>query len=288
MFLFCALCTPQSSHACVACACLQVPWTRTPPSVCASPEHRAIALAAARESIVLLNNSAPTSALRLPWPPAPIECVAVIGAYAKVNLSGGKPDYQTTSYSTILEGVSSRFSAAEVSFIPGYGAPDGVGAAAAAEPAAIARAVQSSDVTIVVVGIKGSGNGLYDEHEGHDRTEIGLPPEQLAVVKAAVAVARQGSGGGRGGAGAGAGGGGRSGGDGGTAAAAAAAAAQKRIALVLVNGGPLSCDWCRDHVDTVRRRTLRPTSPSTRRLKRKKTKKGKGDVLLMHCGFCRR
>ena len=63
---------------------VQVPWTRTPPSVCASAQHRAVALAAARESIVLLNNSAETSALRLPWPAATVKNVAVIGAYAKV------------------------------------------------------------------------------------------------------------------------------------------------------------------------------------------------------------
>lgn len=205
----CALVTPFVTRCCRA----------LPPAPAPAP---------VAESIVLLNNSAPTEALRLPWPAAPaVRSVAVIGAYAKLALSGGKPDYQAANYSTLYDGVVSRYPGAAVSFTPGYGGPDAAAAAAAA-PIAIARVVAASDITIVVVGIKGVGNGPYDEHEAHDRTEIGLPPDQLAVVQAAVAAARGVVGGGGGGA------------------------AGKRIAVVLVNGGPLSCDWCRDHVDTVR------------------------------------
>ena len=97
-----------------------VPWAQTPASVCNSPSFQAIALAAARESIVLLNNSASVQASRLPWDPTPIKSVAVIGAYANVSMCGGKPDYETSSYSTIYDGIKSRFPGAIVSFTPGY------------------------------------------------------------------------------------------------------------------------------------------------------------------------
>ena len=92
--------------------------------------------------------------------------------------------------------------------------------------------VAGSDATVVVVGILGTGVNPYDEHEGHDRTFIGLPADQLAVVKVAAAAA---------------------------AAATARGSASggedrvktNRLALVFLNGGPLSCDWCRDNIDTV-------------------------------------
>ena len=208
-----------------------VPWAQTPASVCNSPAFQAIALAAARESIVLLNNSAPTEALRLPWSPTLIKTVAVIGAYGNLSMYGGKSDYETSSYSTLYNGIQKRFPGAKVSFTPGY-APSSSAATSTSTTTrtsaerklfkesalkAVTAVVAASDATVVVVGIMGTGSNPYDEHEGHDRTYIGLPPDQLAVVKAASAVAR----------------------------------GSKKFAVVFVNGGPLSCDWCRDNVDTV-------------------------------------
>ena len=204
-----------------------VPWARTPPSACNSAASRAVALDAARESIVLLNNSAPDASLRLPWDAAReparggIASVAVIGALANASLAGGKPDYETRRYSTLLEGIVSRFPAATVSFTRGYtpgGKPPAQGAAYdAAQASRVVAAVAASDATVLVVGI-GSDGSPWGEKEGHDRTQIGLPPNQLALVKAAVA---------------------------------ASDAASKRLAVVFVNGGPLSCDWCRANVATV-------------------------------------
>ena len=70
----------------------------------------------------------------------------------------------------------------------------------------------------------------YDEHEGHDRTFIGLPADQLAVVKVAAAAAATARG---------------------SASGGEDHVKTNRLALVFLNGGPLSCDWCRDNIDTV-------------------------------------
>ena len=138
---------------------------------------------AARESIVLLNNSAPPSR-RLPWAPAALRSVAVVGAYANSTsaLAGGKPDYQTRHFTTLLDGLRARFG--NVSYSPAY-SPSGVADQALQQEAVAAVAAPGVDAAVVVVGIRGSGSGAYDEHESHDRTFIGLPPDQLKVVQAA-------------------------------------------------------------------------------------------------------
>jgi beta-glucosidase len=145
-----------------------------------SPEHNAVARQVARESIVLLKNSAGL----LPLDSKRLRSVAVVGALADVVLPdfyGGTPPYTVTP----LAAIKSRLGpAVKVTYV----ADDEHGAAAAA--------ARPADVAIVVVGNHPTCGrtpaeligGLIqnapcadpsENMEGADRSSLGLTPERL-------------------------------------------------------------------------------------------------------------
>jgi beta-glucosidase len=138
-----------------------------------SAAHRQVALRAARESIVLLQNRDNF----LPLDAAAIKTIAVIGPFADFAQTG--PNY-TGLYSTFvkpLDGIKKRVgSNSRVLYARGSGIvetdnPD----ASYAEAVAAAK---QADVCVLFVGI----NEIL-EREGIDRNFINLPPAQMQLVR---------------------------------------------------------------------------------------------------------
>ena len=192
------------------------PWSKIEPSVIKSPAHLALARKAAQESIVLLGNRGGV----LPLNAAKLTSVAVIGPHAdritKNNYSGA-----SAGSVTILAGLRQRLGE-QVAVRTALGAiisPKGnpwikddkaTGPVdAAAELAKAVELAKTSDIAIVCVGTNAT-----IEHEARDRTSLGLPGGQQALVEAVVA-------------------------------------ANPRTIVVLMSAGPLTVPWIKDHAPAV-------------------------------------
>jgi beta-glucosidase len=182
-----------------------VPFSKIPESVIDSPEHRELALKAARESIVLLTNKDSF----LPLNKSALKTVAVVGP-ASVTPEYGNYYHYNNEQKKIdpLQGLQNRLgSGVEIRSAVGCGITPGK-----TDDADIAKAVEvarGADVAIVFVG-----TNLKVETEGHDRTKLGLPGEQEKLVEAVYA-------------------------------------ANPKTVVVLMNAGPLSTKWARDHVPAM-------------------------------------
>ena len=141
-----------------------------------SPEHLALALRAAEESLTLLSNVHDF----LPLERSAIHSVAVIGP-------AGDSDYETGNYYGAAYkkmGVAPALrtllgDGTSVTYEQGTGFVD------AADPAAIAGAVklaQQSDVVVLCLG-----TNLRVEAEGHDRRDLNLPGAQQQLLEAVYA-----------------------------------------------------------------------------------------------------
>lgn len=139
-----------------------VPFNRISPSVVGCEKHRQLALQAAREAIVLLKNEGGA----LPLKRSGLRSLAVVGINA-ANCEFG--DYSGEPIGTpvsILEGIRAMAG-------PGITvrhAPWGSDHAAAL--------AAECDVVVAVMGINKS-----IEREGQDRSEMGLPAEQVAFLR---------------------------------------------------------------------------------------------------------
>jgi beta-glucosidase len=101
----------------------RVPWSRLTLADNDTEEHRKMALDAARESIVLLKNERGTLPLK-----SGIKTIAVLGPNAdSLNVLVGNYHGMPSRYSTILDGIRKRFSAARVIFSVGAIPVEGVG-----------------------------------------------------------------------------------------------------------------------------------------------------------------
>ena len=191
------------------------PYSKIPISVVNSPDHRAIALKVARESIVLLQNQGPL----LPLDRAKIKRIAVLGPLAdrvnKNNYNGVLPDSVT-----LLQGIKDRVA-------PGTEIVYGVGGVVGGKPnswiknsiepkideaAELSKAVElarHADVAIVCVGTTAA-----IEQEARDRTSLGLSGNQEQLVEAVAAV-------------------------------------NPRTIVVEMSAGPLTVPWIKDHVPAV-------------------------------------
>ena len=162
-----------------------VAYASIPLEVVDSAEHRALALAASRESLVLLRNDGV-----LPLDPARAWHLAVVGPTASdedvlVGSYHGTPSRVTT----IVDGIRAVAGAgATVDYVPGT---DIVGT----DTRGIARAVaasESADVVIAVVGL----SPIYENEpetagpQAGDRTTLALPGAQQALLEAVVAVGK--------------------------------------------------------------------------------------------------
>ena len=151
-------------------------YSKIPMTVVRSPEHLALALKTATESITLLSNRQSF----LPLKREAVHSVAVIGP-------AGDGEYETGNYYGtparkvgVRQGLHELLGAgATVEFEQGTGFID------AADPGATARAAalaHRSDVAIVCLG-----TNLRVEAEGHDRRDLALPGAQEQLLEAVYA-----------------------------------------------------------------------------------------------------
>jgi len=152
------------------------PYSKIPMSVVRSPEHLALALKTAQESMTLLSNREGF----LPLKREAVHSIAVIGP-------AGDQDYETGNYygtparkvgpfAGLQELVGSSIS---VKYEKGTGFID------AADPVAIGRAAdlaRKSDVVVLCLG-----TNLQVEGEGHDRRDLNLPGAQEQLLEAVFA-----------------------------------------------------------------------------------------------------
>jgi beta-glucosidase len=182
-----------------------VPFSRIQESVIDSPEHRELALKAARESIVLLTNKDHF----LPLDKSKLKTVAVIGPAAEKPEYGDYYHYNRQQKKiTPLAGLRNRMGdRVEIRTAVGCGMlpdkTDDVQLASAVETA------KGADVAIVCVG-----TNLKVEAEDRDRKDLYLPGMQEKLIEAVYA-------------------------------------ANPRTVVVLMNAGPLSTKWARDHVPAM-------------------------------------
>ena len=157
-----------------------------------SPEHLAVSLRSARESMVLLKNEGEVLPLS-----KGLTRIAVIGPNGDVARYG---DYEKEGNGlkiSVLDGVRAMMPRATVTFADGEDVA-----------AAVAKA-RAAEVVILVLGEKQGISG-----EGFDRTELGLPGGQEALLEAVVATGRP-------------------------------------VVLVLENGRPLTIGWAKAHVPAI-------------------------------------
>ncbi|RXH54781.1 glycoside hydrolase family 3 C-terminal domain-containing protein [Granulicella sibirica] len=179
------------------------PYAGISMSVVRSPEHLELSLKAAEESITLLTNQHDF----LPLKRDSVHSIAVIGpagynGYETGNYYG-KPFRKVgplTGLRDLLgDGVRVQYEL-------------GAGFTEAADPAAIARAVElarKSDVAVLFLG-----TDLHVEAEGRDRRDLNLPGAQEQLMEAVFA-------------------------------------ANPKTILVLMNAGPLAVTWAHDHLPAV-------------------------------------
>lgn len=155
-----------------------VPFNAIPESMIDSPEHRAIALKAEREAIVLLTNKQGF----LPLDQTKLKTVAVIGP-ASDNPEYGNYYHYDKEQSRVspLAGLSNRLGTG-VQIIHEIGC--GI-LSARDDDSQIARAAEAArraDVALVFVG-----TNLKVENEGHDRHDLALPGAQEKLLEAVFA-----------------------------------------------------------------------------------------------------
>ncbi len=139
-------------------------------------EHLALAREVARRGIVLLKNATPASASAPVLPIAEGASIVLIGRNVDVESIGdeGSSRVAPTSVITALEGMTTRFGAANVTHVTGP-----------LDAAAMAT-VRASDVVVIVTGLQADDEGESDIGAG-DRETLSLPAEELSLIYAVAA-----------------------------------------------------------------------------------------------------
>ncbi|MCL5281739.1 MAG: family 78 glycoside hydrolase catalytic domain, partial [Planctomycetes bacterium] len=190
-----------------------VPYSRISPNVICSPEHRALALKAARESIVLLTNKDGL----LPLNKSKLKKMAVIGPHADLFTPGGYSG-RVDNPVTPLQGVKNRApEGTEILYAKGCAIARRTASRNDKQPvqdedAMIREAAETAGRADVAVVYVGTTNAI--EAEGRDRTSLALPGRQEELVKAVLA-------------------------------------ANPRTVVVLMNAGPLTVPWIKDHAPAL-------------------------------------
>jgi beta-glucosidase len=190
-----------------------VPYSRISPNVICSAKHRALALQAARESIVLLTNRDSF----LPLDKSKLRKIAVIGPHADLFTPGGYSG-RADNPVTPLQGIKNRArEGTEILYAKGCEIAKRATSRSGKQPARdedtmireAAELAGRADVAMVYVG---TANAI--EAEGRDRTSLSLPGRQEELVKAVLA-------------------------------------ANPRTVVVLMNAGPLTIPWIKDHAPAI-------------------------------------
>ena len=138
------------------------PYNRIPPSVVGCPEHRELALQAAREAIVLLKNE---NAM-LPLRRGLLRSLAVVGINAAACEFGDYSGVPVAEPVSILEGIRALAGPdIDVRHVPW-------------KEEGADRAAASCDAVVAVMGIN-----REIEREGKDRDDIGLPAYQVEFLQ---------------------------------------------------------------------------------------------------------
>jgi beta-glucosidase len=184
------------------------PYGRISTNVICSPEHRRLALKAAREAVVLLENKNDF----LPLDKARLKTVAVIGPHADLFTAGG---YSGRAKDPVkpLQGIRNHLPGGEIIHVAGCaiaGQRSNTNAPAANlnEEEELRKAVDAAKRADVAILYLGTTTGI--EQEGRDRTSLGLPPNQEKLAEAVIA-------------------------------------ANPRTVVVLMSAGPLSVPWLKQH-----------------------------------------
>jgi beta-glucosidase len=195
-----------------------ITYSRISPNVICSPEHRALALETARESMVLLKNQDNF----LPLDKTKLKRIAVIGPHAAIFTTGaysGQPDRPVNP----LQGIKNRADpGAEIIYAKGCQiAPRSSrrndGAASASESASDESALikEAADIARQAdVAIVFAGTTEAIETEGRDRTNLALPGRQEGLIEAVYA-------------------------------------ANPKTVVVLLNAGPLTIPWVKEQVPAI-------------------------------------
>ena len=166
-----------------------VPYTKISPDVLNSPAHQALAVEAARQSIVLLKNENHF----LPWDIKKIQSVAVIGPMAGVcHLGGysGQPDVHISPLQGILEVLGDGMTGGAMAHGSRWTTPSGH-TIAHAPGCSVQGSINSTDIAAAVDAARGAdhvilvcGSDQAVDREGHDRRDITLPGAQHELIKA--------------------------------------------------------------------------------------------------------
>jgi beta-glucosidase len=194
-----------------------VPFSKISTNVICSPEHRQLALQTARESIVLLQNQNNL----LPLDRAKIKRIAVIGPHAALFTPGaysGQADHPVTP----RQGIENRAGKGiEILYAKGCeikprqranSQTNTPPATPSDESATIQEAAKTAQSADVAIVCVGTTEAV--ETEGRDRTSLALPGRQEELVEAVQA-------------------------------------ANPRTIVVLLNAGPLTIPWIKDHVPSI-------------------------------------
>lgn len=127
-----------------------------------SPEHLAVSLASARESMTLLKNEGHL----LPLSPS-TQRIAVIGPNANVARYGDYEHEANGEHISLLQGIEHLMPGATITFDEGADIP--------------AAVVKAKAADVVILGL-GEWQGISGE--GHDRTSLDLPGNQEALLEA--------------------------------------------------------------------------------------------------------
>lgn len=191
------------------------PWHNLSAAILDGPANHAVALKAAQQSMVLLQNSGGF----LPLDGNTIKRVAVIGPSADVVTTNNYYFKQVASV-TPLQGLKNRFPGiefthvigAEISEKPYPWVKEKTPPAKLDLPAEIAKAVEAAKAAEVVLLFLGTNPSI--EMEGVDRKTLGLPGNQEELLEAVVA-------------------------------------ANPRTVLMQMSAGPLSVPWAKEHVPAI-------------------------------------
>jgi beta-glucosidase len=193
----------------------RLPWRDLSPAIIDSPQHHAVALTAAQQAIVLLQNRDGL----LPLDRAAIKRIAVIGPHADV-ITFNNYNGRHVNGVTPLQGLRNR--------APGIAFTHVIGGAISAHnhpwvkdqpkppkldlAAEIVKAVAAAKAADVAVLFLGTNASI--EQEGRDRTTLALPGNQDELLEAVVA-------------------------------------ANPRTVLVQMSAGPLAIPWAKTHVPVI-------------------------------------
>jgi beta-glucosidase len=194
-----------------------VPFNKISPDVICCPEHRALALRTASESMVLLKNKGDI----LPLDKNKSKRIAVIGPHADMFTTGGysgRADHPVNP----LQGIKNR-SMPDTEILYAKGCEIGAKpqprrdnnnqpAMAADETAMIKEAAETASKTDVAIIYAGTTEGI--ETEARDRTSLSLPGRQEELIQAVYK-------------------------------------ANPKTVVVLLNAGPLMIPWVKQHVPAI-------------------------------------